>query len=48
MTQACWRGLTTLARDVACEEIGIVTVPPRLEDRFDSYRLLAGAQGDCL
>lgn len=46
--QTCRRRLADLALDYECEEIGIVTVTHRFEDRMLSYQLLAGTQPDSI
>lgn len=40
--QTCQRRIAQLGRDFGCEEVGIVTVTHRFEDRLRSYQLLAG------
>lgn len=42
--QTCRRRISEFARDFQCDEIGIVTVTHRFEDRLRSYQLLAGDQ----
>lgn len=44
--QTCRRRIAELAREFECEEIGIVTVTHRFEDRLLSYQLLAGTPPD--
>lgn len=42
--QTCRRRIAEFARDFECNEIGIVTITHRFEDRLRSYQLLAGDQ----
>ncbi|WP_079227406.1 MsnO8 family LLM class oxidoreductase [Pseudomonas putida] len=45
--ESCHKKIQDLARVFGSDEVGIVTVTHRLEDRLQSYRLLADAHGLC-
>lgn len=45
--ESCHKKIQVLAQAFGSEEVGIVTVTHRLEDRIQSYRLLADTHGLC-